>query len=82
MKTITLTAPSAWAPAIVNGDYSGLSATERKQLNTFLALNGVSFADCLDCKDAGFVRMHDAYAVVPFPADCQTYVFPISVQPI
>lgn len=76
MKTLTLTAPSAWAPALVNCDYSGLDKTEIGALNTFLALNGVSFADCLHCEDAGFIRQHDAIAQWPYAADCQRYVFP------
>lgn len=75
MKTTTLIAPSAWASAIINGDYSGLERNEIAALNTFLAREGVSFADCLTCEDAGFVRLHDAYREVPFPADCQAYTF-------
>jgi hypothetical protein len=76
MKTITLTAPSAWASAIMNMDYSGLSKEDIGQLNTFLALNNLSFSDCLTCEDAGFMWTHDAYSVCPLGADCQTYTFP------
>jgi hypothetical protein len=47
MKTLELTAPSIWASAIVNLDYSHLSAEDVSALNTFLAREGVSFSDCL-----------------------------------
>lgn len=76
MKTKTLTAPSAWASAIVNGDYSSLAAEERGALNTFLAMESVSFSDCLTCEDAGFQKHHDAFKYWPFASDCQNYVFP------
>lgn len=75
MKTFTLTAPSHWASAIMNRNYSGLSKEETSQLNTFLAINSVSFSDCLHCEDAGFKRYHDATAQGVLAADCQTYVF-------
>lgn len=74
MKTLTITAPSHWASAIVNQDYSGLSAVEAGQLNTFLANQGLSFSDCLTCEDAGFMWHHDAANLVG-GADCQTYTF-------
>ena len=75
MTLIKLTAPSHWASAIVNCDYSGMTKDEISQLNTWLAREGLSFADCLSCEDAGFHWRHDAYAVTKTGADCQTYTF-------
>lgn len=74
IKTLTVTAPSAWASAIVNLDYSGLERDEISKLNTFLAMKGLSFSDCVACKDAGFLWDHDA-ASITGGADCQRYTF-------
>jgi hypothetical protein len=79
-KVMTLTAPSHWASAIVNGDYSGLEPLDVKHLNTWLALQGLSFADCLSCEDADFMWKHDAAGVTGTGADCQTYTFLQEVQ--
>lgn len=77
VKTLSITAPSHWTSAILNMDYSGLNEEDKKQLNTFLANNSLSFTDCLDCKDAGFLRHHDAFNECPYAADCQEYIFPV-----
>lgn len=74
MKTLSVFAPESWASAIVNLDYSGLDDQSRKQLNTFLARQGLSFSDCLDCKDAGFMRKHDASELTG-GATCCEYIF-------
>lgn len=74
MNTQTLTAPSHWASAIVNHDYSGLEGGDAGALNTFLALNGLSFSDCLTCKPVGFQWHHDA-ADLTGGADCHAYTF-------
>lgn len=43
MRTLeSYTLPQAWACAIVNGDYEGMSDDDKKACNTFLALNGLS----------------------------------------
>lgn len=75
MRLVHFTAPSVWAPAIVNRDYSGLEPSEIGQLNTWLAREGLSFSDCLNCEDAGFMWKHDAAGVTGTGADCQTYTF-------
>lgn len=79
-KYTTLVAPSAWASAIINMDYSGLEPEDVKAVNTFLARNGYSFADCITSEDAGFCRVHDASELVG-AADCQRYWFPFKSQP-
>lgn len=71
---ISVFAPEHWASAIINLDYSGLSDKDKKDLNTFLALQGLSFCDCLDCKEAGFMWNHDA-ANITGGATCCEYIF-------
>lgn len=70
-----LIAPAAWANAIVNMDYSGMSIDDARACNTFLAREGFSFSDCLCCKPAGFRRRHDAFAEAPVAAECCEYQF-------
>jgi hypothetical protein len=46
----TVTMPAHWASALINMDYSGLSADDRTELNNFLVSHEpcLSFVDCLD----------------------------------
>ena len=74
MKTLSVFAPDYWASAIINLDYSGLAEDERGKLNTFLAEQGLSFTDCLDCRDAGFMRNHSASHLTG-GATCCEYIF-------
>lgn len=74
MKTVKLYAPSHWASAIVNLDYSSLDPNEVGRLNKFLVNQGLSFLDCLDCKQAGFMWNHDA-AKLTGAAICHEYTF-------
>ena len=76
-ETVQLTAPSAWASALINLDYSGLVDLDRKALNTWLAMRGLSFSDCLDAQDAGFMWVHDAHEFMPVGAECSTYTFKV-----
>lgn len=76
MRTLeSYTLPQAWACAIVNGDYSGMSDDDKKACNTFLALNGLSFCMASVESFAGFVRMHDAFNLMPLAAECNVYQF-------
>jgi len=72
---LTVTAPSAWASALINFDYSGLTDADTSALNRFLLREGLSFSDCVDCEDAGFCWTHDATPELPLGADCQRYTF-------
>lgn len=73
LRALTLTAPSAWAPLLINGDGSGLDSRELAAVEAWLVF------ECLDspvaCEDAGFLRSHDAFVHWPWSADCQAYTF-------
>lgn len=73
MKTLYLTAPSAWAPYLINGDVSGLDQYELEACDDWLLSLGVS--DPVSCEDAGFRHTHDASDFAPLSTDCQEYAF-------
>lgn len=78
MKTIELTAPSHWAPALINDDPSGLEPDEVMAVDAFVERvmreHGV-YGSPIDCEEAGFVTYHDARMECPYAADCEVYVF-------
>lgn len=67
--------PQAWACAIINNDYTGMSEEDTKALNTFLALNGLSCTTASTDSFEGFVRQHDAFDLMPLAAECNKYQF-------
>jgi hypothetical protein len=71
MNTVTFTAPSAWASYLINGDASGIDAAEQACANAFVAQYGVPVC----CDPVGFIKMHDAYHILPLGADCEEYTF-------
>lgn len=72
-KFLQFVAPSAWASYLINGDASGIDSSEKHAAHTFVNRIGCGFP--VDANDAGFVRVHDAWAECPLSADCQTYTF-------
>ena len=70
LEPITATAPSHWAPYLVNGDDSGMESYEAREADAFAAWLGGSI---VSCEDAGFLRHHDAQQFGTLAADCQTY---------
>jgi hypothetical protein len=72
MQLATLTAPTAWASYLINGDASGLEDAEVTTINVWLTAEGVGY--CVNCTDAGFLSHHDASGFA-LAADCQTYTF-------
>ena len=72
MKTIALTAPSVWAPYLINGDGSGLDQADMLACDDWMESNGLPLP--VACEDAGFRCHHDA-DVYALAADCQTYAF-------
>lgn len=75
MNTVELTAPSSWACYLINADCSGMEDDEISACDAWLKAEGVHRFNCVDCKDAGFMRWHDASRHYPFAADCSTYAF-------
>lgn len=73
MDTLTMLAPSAWAPYLINGDSSGLDDDETATVDAWIESLGV--IGPVSCKDAGFCHVHDARQFAPYAADCQAYTF-------
>jgi hypothetical protein len=73
MNTITLTAPSAWASYLINGDASGIEDAEQAQADAWI--EHVGMGSPVGCEDAGFIHHHDARQFAHCAADCQTYTF-------
>lgn len=71
IKTVTLQLPSHWASALVNGDFSGLSDVEKKELNGFLSENP-HLGSCLDCSDVSELARYEGLL-----CDVLTYTFPV-----
>lgn len=73
MRTETYTAPSHWAPYLINGDASGLDEGERQAADDWIEAMGCGVP--VSCEDAGFCRFHDALEESPYASDCQRYTF-------
>ena len=73
MNVYKLTAPSAWASYLLNGDDSGIDPQEKAQANAWIEREGLGLP--VSCEDAGFRWHHEAYNECPLGADCQEYVF-------
>jgi hypothetical protein len=73
MQIATFTAPSVWAPYLINGDSSGLDKQDIDHCHIWLDDLGLCRADCVDCVDAGFCRITTANVAIA--ADCQVYAF-------
>ena len=73
LRIYKLTALSAWASYLINGDASGLDDGEAATVDAWLAAEEVPGSPAT-CDDAGFRWRHDAsnYALA---GDCQTYVW-------
>jgi len=71
MDTYTRTAPSAWASYLINGDASGVDDADIAAADAFQE----QFGTPVDCEDAGFIKYHDAYHLMPLAGDCQRYTF-------
>lgn len=72
IETVELTAPSAWASYIINGDASGITDAEQDAADQFL---GTVDGECVDVSGEEFMTYHDARQFAPYAADCSTYTF-------
>lgn len=59
MKLQTLDAPDYWAPALINGDYSGLTEEESQHVHIWFIRNNVG--SVLSCADEP--RFTNSYAL-------------------
>ncbi len=75
LETITLTAPSAWASYLINGDASGIDEADTDAADAFV--ESVDAGPPVSCEDAGFLAYSDArlLRIIDYAADCQTYTF-------
>jgi hypothetical protein len=76
MSRETYLLPAFWAPALVNGDFSGLDdadeiALDRWMVETFPGPKGAWVVDC-DTDAIGFTAWHDA---VPYVLACDAMPF-------
>ena len=79
MKTTTYTLPAHWAPALINGDESGMADDEIQALNDWLSL--IEPGPCLDCSGPSeFTHGHDANDFV-LACECLTYTFAAYKEP-
>lgn len=67
-----LTAPSSWAPYLINGDDSGLEPADVAASDSWIEREGLGLP--VSCDDAGFIWRHDASREA-LASDCQEYVF-------
>lgn len=76
-ETTTYTLPAHWAPALINGDFSGMEEDDEEALMRVVA--GENLPDPLSVSDEPeFVKYHDAQPYGVLACDCLTYTFPNS----
>lgn len=77
MDTVTFTLPAHWAPALINGDNSGNSEQDDREIELWIA-NNTDLGEALDCSDyAEFQPFHDATSIGVLPCDCFEFTFPV-----
>ena len=72
IHTENVTLPAHWASALINGDYSGCTDSEEKEINSFLADN-LQYDGCLDCSEYSELRQYNGLLT-----DCLEYTFPVN----
>ncbi len=76
--TVEFTLPEFWAPALINGDTSGLEAEEIKQIDAFMAANADAQTFNVTCdaeEEPSFHHNHDASFYGVLACSCRTYQF-------
>ena len=74
LKTVEYTLPAYWASALINGDYSGCTDEEEKEINAFLD-GHPELGGALDCSEAEFSHYNDWDSL---GGDVCTFVFPVA----
>lgn len=78
METVEFTLPAHWAPALINGDFTGLSDEEDAAVRYWLDTEPDIAGDALSCTDEPvFWSYYDADGL---PCDCLTFTFPMRVD--
>jgi hypothetical protein len=82
MELETYILPAHWAPALVNGDYSGLFDDDDIAIDSWFAATFPHGALCVDVSDSGedFRRYHDASAYA-LACNCAEYTFDVTGVP-
>jgi hypothetical protein len=76
----TFTLPAHWAPALINGDASGLDDDDARKLERFINWMAREYGRCwpLDvADDAAFTEWHDARSFGVLACDCATVSFDV-----
>jgi hypothetical protein len=75
MTTTTYTLPAHWAPALVNGDFTGMEEDDEEALMRVIA--GENLPDPVSVSDSSeFLTYHDARPYGVLACDCLEYTFP------
>jgi hypothetical protein len=79
MKTETLQLPVFWAPALINGDYTGYSDVEAEQILEFerdmIAEHGQCWCLGLEEENSWFTFSHDAERYGVLGCDVANFTF-------
>ena len=77
-EQIPYTLPDFWAPALINGDRTGMSDEDEQQYDAWLEANIEEMGEGhwgldLEDQESVFRRYHDAFSVMA--CDCYEYVW-------
>lgn len=79
LTTLELTLPAHWAPALINGDSTGLTGFDVVQMaeciDGWRQAEGIARSPLDVSADAFLTRGHDAAAFGVLPATCLVYTF-------
>lgn len=74
MEESTYLLPAHWAPALINGDWTGMSERDEEQLMACIA--GEGLPDAVSCsEESEFTRYHDARPYGVLSCECLTFTF-------
>ena len=74
METFTYTLPAHWAPALINGDFTGLDEADEEALMRVVA--GENLPDPIGVsEEPEFRKYHDAQPYGVLACDCLVYDF-------
>lgn len=74
MPTFTYNLPAHWAPALVNGDLSGLEEDDEEALMRVIAGEGLPDPVSVS-SEPEFLKYHDAQPYGVLACDCLEYTF-------